>query len=150
MNKWIHVQFKLGLIYLNEKWLLRQKSKKNFDGIHFVLFHGRYDIRKLAVEYLGLIKDKRSLPYLLKAIDDEVQIVSESAMNAIELIGGSQEALKKIEAKRSYWKEQEARAKLKQPRHIPYAPPRKERPSKKSFENLKKMLMKPMNSGKWF
>lgn len=31
-----------------------------------------------------------------------------------------------------------------------YMPERKDRPSRKSFENLKQTLRKPMNSGKWF
>ncbi len=150
MNKRSRILFHMGLLTLNQKWLDKQISKNNVDALHFALVHGLYDIRLKAAEHLGTLREQASAPFLKAAIDDEVQLVSEAAMHALELIGCSAEIQSEIETKRRYWLTRSEQAKNKKPREKTYTPNRKERPSKKSFENLKNMLKKPMNTGKWF
>ena len=140
-----------GFIDLTPKWLEKKIERKDLRMIHYGLQMGRYDTRELAAKYLGKIKSVDSTDNLLNAIDDPVPAVSEAAMCALEGIDINSDVIRRIQDKRAYWKKRELnRGNSGRSDEKKYIPERKDRPSRKSYENLKQMLRKPMNSGKWF
>lgn len=132
------------------RWLKRQFYFKNIEAIEFALQNGLYDVRKASAEYLGENDCGSAIPLLVKALDDEVQVVSESVMKALESLSDSEEIKAKIESKKEFWVKRAEEAESKLVTEKLYQRERKERPSKKTYENIKQMLRKPMNSGKWF
>lgn len=140
-----------GFIDLTPKWLKRKIAREELRMIHYGLQMGRYDTRELAAKHLGRIKSVESTENLINAIDDPVPAVSEAAMCALEIIGISPDIERRIQEKRAYWKKRELnKGTSNHSSEKKYIPERKDRPSRKSYENLKQMLRKPMNSGKWF
>ncbi|XOV66941.1 MAG: HEAT repeat domain-containing protein [Fluviicola sp.] len=145
------ILIKTGYKRVNEKWLNKQFARGKVDAIEYALRKGHYDVRQLAVEYLGDLDSKKSIPLLISTIDDPVSSVSEAAMNSLEKIGTDLATKSRIQEKRAYWKKHKSKVEIKdRSPENKFTPERKDRPSRKSFENLKQMLRKPMNSGKWF
>ena len=142
---------KTGIIRIKTSWLERKIVRKDINALEFALETGLYDIREMAARHLGKLESKVSKEKLIRAMDDPVPAVSEAAMQALEKIDGDTSLTRSIEQKRAYWKalalERKTRDRSAEKK---YMPERKDRPSRKSFENLKQMLRKPMNSGKWF
>lgn len=140
-----------GFIELTPKWLQKKIDRSDITMIQYGLQLGRYDTRELAADYLGKIKSVESYEKLTNAIDDLVPAVSEAAMCALEKMDTTPEVEKRIQDKRTYWKRLEMnRGTSDRSKEKKFMRERKDRPSRKSFENLKQMLRKPMNSGKWF
>ncbi|MCR9174040.1 MAG: hypothetical protein NXI10_16175 [bacterium] len=136
---------------LSKKWLDRKRRKKNIPAIEYALKRGTYDIRALAAKYLGELRSSVSKHALVSSIDDSVYLVSEAAMCALENIGVDADIQETIQKKRLFWVERKKEPEIKgRSQEKGYMPEKKDRPSRKSFENLKQMLRKPMNSGKWF
>jgi len=140
-----------GMIRIKTSWLERKIVRKDIDALEFALENGLYDTREMAARHLGKLESEASKEKLIQAMDDPVPAVSEAVMQALEKIGGDPSLTKSIVQKRAYWKnlalERKTRDRSSEKK---YMPERKDRPSRKSFENLKQMLRKPMNSGKWF
>ena len=132
-------------------WLHRQFVRKDIGAIEYALQNGLYDIRKQAANYLGELESEASRLLLVQTINDPVPAVSKAAMKALEEIGVGTIIKEHIASKRSYWKDYKKEIVTEnRSSDSKYIPDRKDRPSRKSFENLKQMLRKPMNSGKWF
>lgn len=139
------------MIRIRTTWLERKIVRNDLKSIEFALEFGLYHIREMAAKHLGKIQSESSKEPLILAVDDPVPAVSEAAMRALETIGCDSTISSKIETKRAYWLQVEQEKKTKdRSSEKKYMPERKDRPSRKSFENLKSMLRKPMNSGKWF
>lgn len=141
---------RLGFVRMTPRWMKRKRLKNNTDALEFALKYGLYDARQLACQFLGELKAEKSIPLLETALDDSVKLVSYAAMEALESLNPSVFA-SKIAAKKDAWKkielERERRASEEK---VHFSPNKKERPSKKSYENAKQMLRKPMIGGKWF
>ena len=114
MNRFDYFLFKIGLLRLHRRWLERQMYFKNIEAIEFAIQHGLYDVRKSAVEFLGKNNSERSIPVLVEAIGDEVQVVSEAAMEALRNMNSSVEILMLIEKKKQFWiqRAEDAKSKL--------------------------------------
>lgn len=142
---------KSGLMQMSHEWLNRQFVRKDIGAIEFALENGLYDIREQAAHYLGELKSENSRFLLVQTIHDPVPAVSEAAVKALEEIGMGETINELIASKRSYWKQYKKEIVTEnRSSESKYVPEPRDRPSRKSFENLKQMLRKPMNSGKWF
>jgi hypothetical protein len=115
--------------------------------------NGRYDVRKLAVDYFSKQKKKKFISLLQAGMHDETHLVSQTAMRGLELLVISPEMTEEIAAKRKFWIEEkeyrEARRKREHLKTSVMAEPN-ERGSKRTMDNFRNMLRKPMNGGKWF
>ena len=141
----------MKIFRLTVKKVNKWTKKGNVDKLIYALQNGLYDVRKRAAEGLGELEVKNAIPYLIKAIDDKVKIVSFASMNSLERIGIDSEIENMIMIKKEYWetKELEAQKRAKEKLKIPNIY-KWERPSKQTLENIREMLKKPMNTGKWF
>ena len=121
--------------------------------MEYALENGLYDIREKALNALGALKSKSSLPVITKALDDNIKNVSYAAMHAIQQIGSTKYLDDRIRCKKEFWKTKEAQRQEKsrwyKARKKAAAAPRWDRPSRQTLENVKQMLNKPMNTGKW-
>ena len=132
-----------------ESWI----DEKKIEELEYALKHGTYKIREEAVLGLGKLKSERSLSVISALLDDDVRPVSCAAMNAIESIGLDSDLEKRIEGKKAFWKKEELREKESAKTFLTNKLPKSyslERGSKKTLENAKQMLKKPMLGGKWF
>lgn len=151
MTKLFQIFVKLRIIRLSPNWIKEKIDSNDVDAIAFGLLYGKYNVRVPAVNYLSKIDSDNSRRALISAIDDPMKQVSFTAMESLELRNCSDIVKDKIESRKQYWKQVETEKQNRQKsKNKFYTPDRKDRPSRKSFENLKQLLRKPMNSGKWF
>lgn len=147
----IQILYSLGLLKLTLKRVDKWAHENDEKRLIFALEKGLYNVREKAAEKLGIIRTNNALPFLVRAIDDDIRSVSFAAMNAVEKIGLNKELEQKITEKKEYWKEKEKKDKeafLNSKRKVfEY---KWDRTSKENYENMKEMLKKPLNSGKWF
>jgi len=128
-------------IRLSSEWLHRKIKRNEVDAVVFGLEYGWYDVRERAARYLGQIKSEESKAVLVVAIDDPVEKVSKAAMRALESMNCSHDIQTKITEKQQFWEKRAADKKSK-PKEFQtlFTPDPRDRPSRKSFENAKKML----------
>lgn len=141
-----YILFKLNLIQPSEAAIEYWYSKGDTDKLEYALSHGNYKTRLLAAEALEQIGEVSSIPVLLSAVYDKVQVVSLAALNALEALNISDEFMIYIIKKRFKWFQKnkdmfKKQHKNKTKKHNIY---RWERASKKSFERVKEQLKKPM------
>jgi hypothetical protein len=132
-------------------FLILNVIKKDLESIHWALQFGMYDVRQTAANFLGELKSKKSIRLLSNAVDDKIKNVSFAAMDSLWVILPNKKVENKIKLKKEFWisikeKEIENRKNRKKPTNLV----RNERTSKKTFENIKNLLRKPTNTGKWF
>lgn len=142
----------MGVIELNTAQMEKLIHASDVDMIVWAFRHGRYDVRKLAVDYFGANPSLRSIALLEEAIYDDTVWVSEAAMNALEEHSDSADIKRRISERRAYRisennyrEERRNRAHKKQS----VLTESKERGSKKTLDNVRNMLKKPINGGKW-
>lgn len=151
MNKINNIIFKLRLLRLSVRRVNRWIQNRRIDLLEYALKNGMFDVRKRAVEGLLELESTSSLPLLVDAIDDKIMVVSLAAMDAIEILDVTGSHQMRILGKRAYWVERERLEHETAARKIsPYEIHKWNRPSGQTRENLRKMLQKPMNIGKWF
>lgn len=127
--------------------------ESNSGMIIWAFRNGRYDVRNLAVNYFGKNGSDDSLLILQEAVDDEVDVVSLNAILQLEKLSDDPVILNQIERKREYWRAENAhREKRRNRSHKKQSvfTESKERGSKKTLDNVRNMLKKPMIGGKWF
>jgi len=143
--KYLLIQLKL--IQPSERDIYIWQHTNQVLKIEYALKYGNYKIRELAAYALGDLESHESVPYLLHAINDDIQNVSIAALNALEDINCEDDLGKAIIKKRFNWvqklKEKEERRKKVNlvKKHNIY---RWERASKKSFDRVKEQLKKPI------
>lgn len=151
MTKLFQTFVKLRIIRLTPKWIEQKIESNDIDAIAFGITYGMYNVRVPSVNYLSKIDSEDSRRVLISAIDDPMKLVSETAIESLERMNCSDFTKNKIHRRKLYWNQIETEKLNRQKsKEKMYMPERKDRPSRKSFENLKQMLRKPMNSGKWF
>jgi len=141
-----YLLFKLRLLQLSEKDFVHFIKNDNIEKVEYALKHGNYNTRKLAAETLEIIGDESSIPILLDAMDDKIQIVSIAALNALEAINFDDEFSTYIIKKRFEWVKQlrDSKEKFDESKARKYGIYRWERTSKKNFEMVKERLKKPI------
>lgn len=123
------------------------------EDLTFALQNGNYKVRAQVLSELGNIKSHSFTHLIVEKLDDKVKMVSWAAISTLEKMGITPEIQNKVDAKIKYWKEKEIldEEKRKKFKHRTGSDvPKWERPSKKTLENVKQMLKKPMIGGKWF
>ena len=142
-----YLLIELKLIQPSERDIYEWQHTNQVLKIEYALKHGNYRIRELAANALGEIGSQESIPYLLNAINDDIQNVSIAALNALENIDCEDDLGKSIIKKRFNWvhklkvkEERRKKANLVKKHNI-Y---RWERASKKSFDRVKEQLKKPI------
>lgn len=148
-----HVLLKIGLIDLNPKRMQDLIDASNVAMIHWAFENGRYDVRLMAVEHFSNRKDEDSKSLLKKAIGDSTEVVSQAAMSGLENVTDSMETHQMIAEKRQFWideKNYRQGRRSREHRKTSVMTESKERGSKKTLDNVRSMLKKPLNSGKWF
>lgn len=152
MNLLQNILYKKKILKLTTKKVEKWGKKKDITNLEYALLNGIFYIRQAAARELGNLKSKESLPILIEKMDDQIKIVSIASMDAIEMIGLSNALEVLIKNKKDYWTEQskleKKRAKLRNLNRADEIP-KWERPSSKTLQNVKEMLRKPMNVGKW-
>jgi len=110
------------------------------------LVNGNYKSRKIAALALGELGYHSSIPYLFHAINDRVQEVSISALNALEDIGCEDELASLVIRKRFRWLEKlrKAEEKNKASKTQKSKIYKWNRTSKRSFDIVKEQLKRPM------
>jgi len=142
-----YLLIELKLIRPSEKDIYKWQHTNQVLKIEYALKYGSYKIREFAAIALGEIGSHESVPYLLHAINDDIQNVSIAALNALENIDYEDDLGKAIIKKRFKWvdklkeKEEKRRKANLVKKHNIY---RWERASKKSFDRVKEQLKKPM------
>jgi septin family protein len=132
-----------------EDWI----ENHQMEDLKFALQNGNYKVRALVLSELGNIKFHSFTHLIVEKLDDKVKMVSCAAISTLEKMGTTPEIQNKVDAKIKYWKEKEIldEEKRKKFKHRTESDaPKWERPSKKTLENVKQMLKKPMIGGKWF
>jgi hypothetical protein len=105
MIKFSTILLKIGLIQLNNRNVLRWKKKRNIENLILALKKGNVSVRSVAAASLGSLRSQKSLPYLLRAVDDNVMYVSQAAIRAIEKIGIPPGEKHHIFQRKMYWSE---------------------------------------------
>lgn len=144
---------KVGLIDLTVDEMKKMMDASNSEMIVWAFRNGRYDVRKLAVDYFSMNPSRATVPLLENAMYDETELVSQAAMNALEAHPHSTALAQKIAAQRSYWSsENDYREERRNRAHKKQSvlTESKERGSKRTLDNVRNMLKKPINGGKWF
>ncbi|AUP80447.1 HEAT repeat domain-containing protein [Flavivirga eckloniae] len=141
-----YILIKLKLIQPSAQDIHKWTKAKQAEKLEYVLEHGNYKTRKLAAEALGEIGYSSSIPILFRAINDNVHNVSIAALNALEMIGCTDELGTTIINKRFNWvkNKREKEAKREANKNKKYKIYVWERSSKKSFERVKEQLKRPM------
>ncbi|WP_347922376.1 HEAT repeat domain-containing protein [Pontimicrobium sp. SW4] len=142
-----YLLIELKLIQPSENDIYKWQHTNQVLKIEYALKHGNYKIREFAANALGEIGSHESVPYLLHAINDEIQNVSIAALNALDRIECEDELGKTVIKKRFNWlqKLKEKEEKRRKANSIKkYNIYRWERASKKSFDRVKEQLKKPM------
>jgi len=142
-----YLLIELKLIQPSERDIYKWQHTNQVLKIEYALKYGNYKIREVAANALGDIGNAASVPYLLNAINDDIQNVSIAALNALENIDCEDDLGKAIIKKRFNWvhklkeKEERRRKANSVKKHKIY---RWERSSKKSFDRVKEQLKRPM------
>jgi hypothetical protein len=105
MIKFSTILLKIGFIQLNNRNVLRWKKKMNIENLILALKKGNVSVRSVAASSLGSLKAQKALPYLLRAVDENVMYVSQAAIRAIEKIGVPPEEKHHIFQRKMYWAE---------------------------------------------
>lgn len=150
---WNHFLLKIGIRELNAWRMGFLVSEGEDDMIRWAFENGRYDVRLQAVHYFEHSSVPLANRILLEAIYDETGVVAYAAITAMEKRIVSEEVQVKIEERKQFWIELKAHREERRNREHTANPSfrePKERGSKKSFDNFRAMLQKPMNTGKWF
>jgi HEAT repeat protein len=154
MNLFTHLLLQSGIMRLSVQNIDKWTRTKSCEKLRYALLHGPYKVRQKAADGLGLLKAEAAIPGLLLALDDRVKMVSMAAMTALAQISHSSEIQDRIQARKDGWvqKAQEERLTSESVRKTKHASTASkwERPSKQTFQNVKQLLKKPMNTGKWF
>lgn len=146
---WVYIKyclFKLKLTQLSEWDFVVLMRNLEIEKIEYALKKGNYKTRKLAAEALEIVGDESSIPLLLRAVDDNIQIVSLAALNALDALNHTDELTSSIIKKRFDWvrhvreKEEKFEAN-KGKKHNIY---KWERTSKKNFDMVKERLKRPI------
>ena len=128
-------------------------EESNYDMIQWAFDNGKYDVRLMAVEYFIRSKGRASVSFLTKAMNDATEVVSQAAMSGLDAFPHTQEVQDMVAEKRQFWlNEQQYREGRRNRSHIKTSvlTESKERGSKKTLDNVRNMLKKPINGGKWF
>ena len=141
-----YLLFRLKLLQLSEKDFVHFIRNDSIEKVEYALKHGNYNTRKLAAETLEIIGDESSIPFLLDAMNDKIQIVSFAALNVLEAINFENELSTSIIKKRFEWVKQlrDSQEKFEESKRTEYGIYRWERTSKKNFEMVKERLKKPI------
>jgi HEAT repeat protein len=150
MNNLTRILYSAQILRLRVDKVAVWKERREVAMLAYALRLGLYDVRLKAVEALGEIESGESVPVLLDALEDKVEKVMLAAATALRRIGTTPEIEAKITAtleRRERIKEAIAERRRNKKKYVDI--PKWDRPSKKTLENLKQMLKKPMNQGKW-
>ena len=151
--KFRNILLKLGLFDLNSKRMQQLVHTSDHRMIRWAYDNGKYNIRLMAVEYFAKTNLHDSIPFLLKAMEDKTEIISQTAVSGLERLSDSAEILKECANKRQFWMDENNYREGRRNRvhHKSSAlSESKERGSKKTLDNVRNMLKKPMIGGKWF
>jgi hypothetical protein len=142
----------LRLIRFTANRLKNWRIEGNIELLDYALKQGSYDIRKIAIHEIVNLESSDAYDLLINTINDRIRIVSLTAIESLKKIGIKPEHSRMIEQKINYWKykEIEEQENLKKRNANQKNEVHWERKSNETFENVKQMLKRPMNSGKWF
>lgn len=141
-----YLLFKLKLIQPSESTVMYWNTTNSVTKLEYALKHGNYKTRQLAAEALEQVGRPSSIPVLLNAMNDKIQMVSIAALNALEALGCTDDLVISITRKRFNWvkeirDKEEKRIVKKDKKHNIY---RWKRASKQSFDRVKAQLKKPI------
>jgi len=148
-----HFLLKIGLRDLNSKRMQRLVDESNDRMIIWAYEHGKWDVRLMAVDYFAQTEKKLAVLFLKTAMYDRIELISRKAMSELENLTDSEEMHELIVEKRQSWiDENEYREERRNRSHrkTSVLAESKERGSKKTLDNVRNMLKKPMIGGKWF
>lgn len=144
---------KIGFLDLTQTRMDQLVEEKDEKMITWAFKNGLYNIRRSAVKYFSGSSATPAISILRDAIHDETELVSQEAMSALEKRDSSPEIIQEITKKRQFWIEDyEYRESRRNREHRTFSvlTEPKERGSKKTLDNVRNMLKKPMIGGKWF
>ena len=150
MPSLLNLLYSAKILRLSLHKVRKWKESRNVSRLEYALKHGQYDVREEAVKALA---ELGSVSGLREAIDDPVKRVSFAAMQALEQWEPAPDVQQAIESKKAYWAkkdrwQQQKLERLKQKKKTGDIL-KWDRTSTKTLDNLKQMLKKPMNTGKW-
>jgi len=153
MNLLKKLLYQYHLLELDCKTVDHWIENHQIENLTFALQNGDYKVRAQVLCELGNIKSNSFTHLIVEKLDDKVKMVSWAAISTLQKMGTSPEIQNRVDAKIKYWNEKEIldEEKRKKFKHRTGSDaPKWERPSKKTLENVKQMLKKPMIGGKWF
>jgi hypothetical protein len=143
----------MGLLELNLKQMQRLVDEPKDELITWAYDHGKWDVRLMAVDYYTKQESELADSFLKMAMYDDIELISQKAMSELEKRTDSEEIHQFIVEKRQFWIDQQEYSEGRRNRtHLKSSvlTEPKERGSKKTLDNVRNMLKKPMNGGKWF
>lgn len=144
---------KIGFLDLTQTRMDQLVEEKDEKMIIWAFKNGLYNIRMSAVQFFGTNNSSQAISTLRTALNDETERVSQEAMSALEKLDQSPSILHEITEKRQFWVDENAYRETRRNReHKTFSvlTEPKERGSKKTLDNVRNMLKKPMIGGKWF
>lgn len=151
MNLVTRILLALKIIRLTPDNVDKWTRKGRIDMLEYALKNGMFYTRARAAQALGDLRSKSSLQLLEDCIDDPIRRVSLAAMASIERIELTPDIRKRIKQKREYWVEQIKKEEAMKSKFLSSGKTLEwNRPGKQNLDNLKNLLRKPMNTGKWF
>ncbi len=93
----------IGLAKLSVRKVKEWRKEESIEDLIYALETGRYAVRNEAAKALGFLRAKSAIPILRKSLNDQVELVSMSVIEALQKIGVSSKIEKEIEAKIKYW-----------------------------------------------
>ena len=146
MNWLTRILFSIGFIVFTTKRIDKWTKKRYVNKLEYALKHGLFNIRKRAVEGLGEIGTEECITILETAIDDQLKIVSLTAIKMLEKYELTNKLKTVIKNKKEYWAQKE----LKEEKNLKTHKTKLKnihkwkRSSRETYENFKERVKKPI------
>ena len=129
-------------------------SKEKMDSLLTICESGHYKNRMFIVENLSLISKPNRLKLILILLNDKIELISKEAIKNSNEVYLNDQYQQVVNDKIEHWKKRTLERVEKQKTMkalLKGSTNRKRKFSKgESYQNMKEMLKKPMNTGKWF
>jgi len=129
-------------------------SKEKMNSLSIICKSGHYKNRIFIVENLSLISKPNRLQLILILINDKIESISQKAIKSSNDIKLNTKLQKVVDTKVKHWENRKLEREQNEKRTkrlLKNSKNKKRKFSKgESYQNMKEMLKKPMNTGKWF
>ncbi len=129
-------------------------NKEHLWILKFLSKYGHYKNRMLISEKASQLTNENQIEILDILLDDKISVISRNAIKIGALLLRSKDIRQRVSIKEIYWNTREAELSEKQKRIAEILKGSTNHKRKFSegntLANMKNMLKKPMNTGKWF